>query len=889
MEKAAKDAHKTIAIIDGNSLMHRAFHAVPPYMTAPDGVPTNAVFGFMQMLIKLIETFSVWGIYVCFDKGKPRARMEILPQYKANRPPQDESLHVQFPLVKDLLAALSIPVVELEGWEGDDLLGTIAKRAASQNMYSLLFTGDRDMYQLSDEYVKIVTTKKGMSEVAIMDPEAVEDLYAGITPELIPDFYGLKGDSSDNIPGVPGVGPKKAAALIQEFGSLEEVLAHADEIPGKMGENIREHKEDALLSRKVATIQCDAPVELDFAACQFPNFDEQKATEAFARLAFNTIEKRFFVATNTDVSHNVTCADSSLEQLKLPQALENDAAQKELERVLHTSEWVGVGFGQLDTPQLFVDNDVLYVQTAHSLLKFYGNESKAVLARLVEVQQVSAIDIKQLLHVLVPVDSDVPSAIDVNTLAASNFFDCSIAAYLLNSSLGTYDAASLAERYLSASLDKKTNIAAATAHIAFELREPLKKLLEENGSMTCFEQIEMPLVLVLVAMERRGLEIDKTVLYEQTQELTQELSRVEAAIYAEAGEEFNIGSPEQLSHVLFDVLHLPHEGLKRTKKGFISTNAQVLDKLAKDHKIVQNILAWREISKIITTYLEPLPQVTLSDGRVHTTFNQTVTTTGRLSSSNPNLQNIPVKSELGKRVRKAFTVSKKHFFLAADYSQIELRLLAHLSQDAELISAFNNGKDFHTETAARVFNISPNSVSAEARRHAKAVNFGIVYGQQAFGLAKALDIPLKEAQAMIDAYYNAYPAVRAYLDRIVSQAHREGFAETMYGRRRLLPELAAQNRMLKAAGEREAMNLPMQGSAADIIKLAMIAVEQALHQGKYRTKLILQIHDELDLEVPEDELDDIIALVRANMESVVDLSVPLAVDISYGANWAEAK
>lgn len=885
-----KNTRPTIAVIDGNSLMHRAYHAVPPYMTAPDGRPTNAAFGFMQMFVKLIETFSVWGVIVCFDKGKPRARMELLPSYKANRPPQDEALHQQFPMIKELLAALSIPVVELEGWEGDDLLGTIAKKGAKQGFDFLLFTGDRDMYQLSDEHIKIVNTKKGLSDVAIMDPAAVKDLYAGITPELVPDFYGLKGDSSDNIPGVPGIGPKKAAALIQEYGSLKEVLAHAKDIKGKMGENIQAHAQDALLSKKVATILCDAPIELDIRDSEFPNFDQAVAQEAFQKLAFTLIEKRFFAATGTTFSHAPNKPSSlEAETVQVGEVISGKEAEKELERAIAAQTWLGVSFEEKEVLTLIEPSEVLFVKTDQALCAFEGTQAKEMLAHIVRKGRLSALGVKELLHVLCPANTALPKKISVLELEPSRLFDASIAAYLLNSSVTEYSAEMLARNYLHKGIELEEASAQEEAVIAYELTEPLTELLEKNGSKPCFDEIEMPLVLVLSAMERGGLFVDKAVLADQTRSISKKVDKLKEEIFSEAGESFNIASPSQLSRILFDVLMLPHEGMKRTKKGFISTNATLLEDLAKNYSIVRNVLLWREYTKIITTYLETLPDAIASDGRIHTTFNQTVTTTGRLSSSNPNLQNIPVKSDLGRAVREAFVVKPDHYFLAADYSQIELRLLAHLSGDAGLIEAFKQGSDFHSQTAAKVFGVAPEDVTPEQRRRAKAVNFGIVYGQQAFGLSRVLSISNKEAQAMIDAYYLAYPAVRTYLDTTVQEAKRLGFAETMYGRRRLLPELRATNRMVVAAGEREAMNLPMQGSAADIIKLAMISVERRLHKENCQAKLLLQIHDELDFEVPQDELETVSKLVQEEMEGVVELLVPLVASISYGRTWAEAK
>ena len=884
---------RTIAVIDGNSLMHRAFHAIMQPMSAPDGRATNALFGFFNMFIKLVESFSPDGVICAFDKGKPAMRMEMLPQYKAQRPPMDPHLREQFPMVKELLAALDVPVVELEGWEGDDILGTVAKMGADEGYEMLLFTGDRDMYQLVNDRIKVVSTKKGVSDVAIMTPESVDDLYHGIRPELVPDFYGLKGDTSDNIPGVPGIGPKRAADLITQYGSLDEVIAHADEIKGKMGENLRAHVDDALVSREVARIRCDAPIELDLDDARFPTFDPQEVMDAFSALGFTGMTRRLVRLGGEDVS---VSAAQTLEVKLLDEA----AAAEALEAALRAGAFVGVSVeeatekkGQLSLEALMVPERAIWVAMPEGVGRFAGIAMKDALVRLFTQGRLAAADVKALLHEVCPADSSKPCLVEAAEVAPERIFDTSVAAYLLDSDRSSYDVEGLAQRYLSAALPEATDAlppAAIHAAALLPLREALAKALAEDGSLALFDEVEMPLLPVLAAMEREGLAIDTDVLAAQSAELGEEIQGMVSRIHEAAGETFNIDSPMQLSHVLFDTLGLPTYGLKKTQRGYYSTNAKVLEDLAKTSPIVADVLEYRERAKIRNTYLEALPALVAGDGRIHTTFNQTVAATGRLSSSDPNLQNIPTRSELGHRVRQAFAVAPGNVFLAVDYSQIELRLLAHLSGDENLIAAFNEGADFHAATAARTFGVPVEEVTPELRSRAKAVNFGIVYGQQAFGLAQSLKIGRAEAQEMIDRYYEAYPGVREYLDECVRLAHERGWAVTMYGRKRHIKEFApGANRNLIAYGERTAMNHPMQGTAADIIKIAMIRVARRMREEGFSAKMVLQIHDELDFEVAEAEREALTELVVETMEGVAELSVPLIADASYGRTWAEAK
>lgn len=914
------DKRRTFAVIDGNSLMHRAFHAVPPTMNAPDGRPTNAIFGFLNMFLKMIDAFNPDGVVVAFDKGKPRVRMEMLPQYKAQRPPMDPDLHAQFPMIKELLTALNVPILQSEGWEGDDILGTMARLGEQAGCDMLLVTGDRDMYQLVTEHVNVVSTRKGLSDVAIMTPESVDDLYHGITPALVPDFYGLKGDTSDNIPGVPGIGPKKASALIAQYGSLDEVIAHADEVKGKMGENLRAHIDDALLSRKVATIRTDAPVELDFETTSFPAFSADEVSAALGTLGITAMQNRFLALIGGE--GGAAAASSVFEMPAMVRAAAGDAdalgaVAAEVSRAIGAGEWVAaVVDDDKEEGALFGLTRTLWLATSKGLFALEEGDSGAaaevkgfnfvhgviagVLARLFMEGRVASPDMKALLHELSPIDSSEPELMDPLAVASTRIFDTVVAAYLLDSDRSEFDEAYLADTYLQMALPAARGAegagedapapAARTAALTLALVAPLRECMARENAANVFDGIEMPLVPVLAKMERAGMLVDPDRLHSLSEGLATQIAEVERSIRDLAGDEtFNIGSPMQLSHVLFDVMGLPTKGLKKTKRGYYSTNAKVLSDLARDHEIVRLILDWREKSKIKSTYLDTLGPLRRGDGRVHTTYNQTITATGRLSSSDPNLQNIPTRSELGRTVKTAFSAGEGSVFLAVDYSQIELRLLAHLSCDEHLVRAFNEGEDFHAETAARVFGVPVSEVTPDLRSRAKAVNFGIVYGQQAYGLSQSLHISMAEARDMIDRYYEAYPGVRTFLDNVVARAKQTGYAETMYGRRRHIPELKAKNPQLRGFGERTAMNHPMQGTAADIIKIAMARVSRRLEEEGFAAHMILQVHDELDFECPVDEVERLTAMVREVMEHVVDLRVPLIAEASTGITWADAK
>ena len=769
------------------------------------------------------------------------------------------------------------------------------------------------------EHVNVVSTRKGLSDVAIMTPESVDDLYHGITPALVPDFYGLKGDTSDNIPGVPGIGPKKASALIAQYGSLDEVIAHADEVKGKMGENLRAHIDDALLSRKVATIRTDAPVELDFEATSFPAFSADEVSAALGTLGITAMQNRFLALIGGESG---AAAASTFEIPAVLRAAAGDAdalgsVAAEVSRAIDAGEWVAaVVDDDKEEGALFGLTRTLWLATSKGLFALEEGDSGAaaevedfnfvhgviagVLARLFMEGRVASPDMKTLLHELSPIDSSEPELMDPLSADSTRIFDTVVAAYLLDSDRSEFDEAYLADTYLQMALPAARGAegagenapvpAARTAALTLALVAPLRECMARENAANVFDGIEMPLVPVLAKMERAGMLVDPDRLRSLSEGLATQITEVERSIRDLAGDEtFNIGSPMQLSHVLFDVMGLPTKGLKKTKRGYYSTNAKVLSDLARDHEIVRLILDWREKSKIKSTYLDTLGPLRRGDGRVHTTYNQTITATGRLSSSDPNLQNIPTRSELGRTVKTAFSAGEGSVFLAVDYSQIELRLLAHLSGDEHLVRAFNEGEDFHAETAARVFGVQVSEVTPDLRSRAKAVNFGIVYGQQAYGLSQSLHISMAEARDMIDRYYEAYPGVRTFLDNVVARAKQTGYAETMYGRRRHIPELKAKNPQLRGFGERTAMNHPMQGTAADIIKIAMARVSRRLEEEGFAAHMILQVHDELDFECPVDEVERLTAMVRDVMEHVVDLRVPLIAEASTGITWADAK
>ena len=872
---------KKIAVIDGNSLMHRAYHAVPQTMNAPDGRPTNAVFGFIAMLLKFIDIASPDALICAFDAGRPAFRMEALEQYKSQRPPMDDDLKVQFPIIEELLEAMNVPVVRIKGWEGDDVLGTIAARDEELGYETLLVTGDKDAYQLATDMTRIVTTKKGITDVAIYGPAEVLERY-GVRPDQFIDFLGLKGDSSDNIPGVPGIGDKTAAKLLQTYGSLEGIYEHVDDLKGKQKEKIVDNKDMAFLSRDVATIVRDLDFPLDLEACSFPSFDSEKVTEAFKGVQFNA-----------HLGRVLKLVGKELEKKAAPLAVEPVVSGSEAHALVDAAvargETVGVAFIEPEQVSLFNAGLHCAVNTSEGTALFEDDEGREAFARIVRAGSFAALDVKREVHRVYPADTAKIALVEDAELMSMRAFDLGLAGYVLNSSVSEYSYDALLDAYCGGVLPEakdEAGGAAAQAAAARMLVKPLTDALGRDESKRAYFDIDLPLVAVLAIVERTGAAVDCDRLAELGATTQAELDELRARIVEMAGEEFNLDSPKQLGHILFEVLGL--RTLKKNQRGY-STDAAVLKELSNDHEMPALVLRYRELAKIKSTYIDALPRMRADDGRVHTSFNETVTTTGRLSSSEPNLQNIPVRTEFGRQIRECFVpLEEGHAFLSADYSQIELRLLAHLSNDEHLVAAFCSGADFHAATASRVFGLPVEDVSPELRSRAKAVNFGIVYGQQAFGLSQSLGIPFGEAKEMIERYFEAYPGVRAYLDRTIAEAKEKGYAETMFGRKRHIPELKAANATQRGFGERTAMNHPMQGSAADIIKLAMTEVQRRIMERGFEAKLLLQVHDELDFSVPEGEIEELSAIVKDVMEHIVDLRVPLDVDVSYADNWAEA-
>ena len=775
-------------------------------------------------------------------------------------------------------------MVKVQGWEGDDILGTVAARGEAAGYNVLLVTGDKDACQLVTEKTHVVSTKKGVSDIVMYDPEAVREKY-GVGPDLIPDYLGLMGDSSDNIPGVPGIGPKNAAKLLQEFGSMEGIYDNLDKLKGKQLENIRDNKEAAFLSRTIATIVRDLDFELDLDDVAFPAYSADVVQDAFSKLGMRSHLPKVLALIGSKPAAEAPVELKWDEYTQGAGAL--DVARKLVSEATEKLP-VGIAFAAAEQESLFEPGLTVAVAGKSGAALLEGDEALDLLADVVRTTPFACVNAKAVLQFLFPHDSSCDARVNEDELLSAQFFDCSLAAYVLQSSTETYTASSLAEAYLGGSLPEAKNDAdalVAEALVAHALVAPLGKALDADETRSVFETIDSPLIPVLVYMERIGAALDDKQLAQLGKSTQKDLDALVADIYKSAGEEFNIDSPKQVGHILFEVLGLPP--LKKTQRGY-STDAKVLNELADQHELPGLILHYRELAKIKSTYIDALPKLLAGDKRLHTSFNITVTTTGRLSSSDPNLQNIPVRTDFGRQIRECFVPLRKgDVFMSADYSQIELRLLAHLSGDEHLIAAFKSGEDFHAETAARVFDVPVEEVTPQLRSRAKAVNFGIVYGQQAYGLSQSLQIGFAEAQDMIDRYFDAYPGVRAYLDKVVADAHKTGFATTMFGRKRHIPELRAGGPQ-RAFGERTAMNHPMQGSAADIIKMAMVEACRRLRAEYPEALLMLQVHDELDLSVPKDQVEGVASLLRDVMENVAELKVPLVVDVSSGKNWAEA-
>jgi len=874
-------------ILDGNSLIYRAFYAIP-VLTTGEGIFTNAVYGFVNMLLKIINDEKPQCVAVAFDKGKITFRNEQFEQYKGHRKPTPDELRPQFALAKEVLAAMNIPVYELEGFEADDLIGTLTQRAEHQGFYNLIITGDRDTLQLISAKTEVLLTKKGISETEKYDLAKVEERY-GLTPEQVIDLKGLMGDTSDNIPGVPGVGEKTGLKLIQEYGSIEQLYENLESLSPKMKNKLEANREMAFLSKKLATIVRDVPYEIDLSHCQYCEPDYEALLALFRKLEFRTLiksvtEKMKIDAKDTGSTASITGITGDYKQLSLVDGLDK------LTEELDTGE-ISIYYELSNPDPMLAELTGLGWSVRPGQAWYVGTVSGNQTSLFEEVENISSLaaligarfGLKKYCHdgkkLLVALDRYGIrwESIDQDTM---------LAAYLLNPTAQAQDQADLSAKYLGRNFvpgDGPLD-ACSRADITVSVQKTLVDQLAENGMDLLYFEVELPLIRILADMEIAGVKVDLGQLKAMSNELAGKLEVITSEIYKLAGEEFNINSTKQLGYIFFEKLNLPV--IKKTKTGY-STDVEVLETLAEEHEIAAKIVEYRQLAKLKSTYVDGLAGlVNPRTGKIHTTFNQTVTATGRLSSTEPNLQNIPARLEEGRRIRKFFVPSQSgHLLVSADYSQIELRVLAHVSEDENFIKAFREGEDIHTHTASEVFGVPDEDVTKEMRDRAKAVNFGIVYGISDFGLARNIKATRKEAKTYIDGYFRRYPGIRVYMDAVVAAAREQGYVSTILNRRRYLPDIFSPNHNVRSFGERTAINTPIQGSAADIIKLAMVEVDRQLREKGLKTKMLLQVHDELIFEVPEEELEVVIPLIRDCMENAVTLKVPLVVDMKKGANW----
>jgi DNA polymerase-1 len=870
---------KKLILIDGNSLIYRAFYALPQTLATSAGQITNAVYGFTSMLVKLLETEKPSHMAVAFDRPEPTFRHAEYTEYKAHRIRMPDELQSQFPIVKEILQAMRIPTYELQGFEADDVLAALAKRAEAEGYEVIIVTGDRDALQLISPRVKTMATRTGITDTVVYDREKVIERY-GIPPEKIPDFLGLKGDVSDNIPGIPGIGDKIASKLVQQYGSVEEVVAHAEEIPAKkIREALLSHGEQAKMSKGLAVLKTDLPLDIDLDESHLREWNEEELKELFTSLEFNTLLKRLF----PQDEKTVEAEELELKILRVQNTAEGDELLENLSR----SKMLALAVvDSMETPADCGFRGLAIAREPGSCYYLSGDGPlEGFLQRIGAI--LGSTEVEKTAYAAKPLCICLTmSGLGIESLS----FDPAIAAYLLDSTKGDYPLSYLAEKYLGLTVseaEEEERAACQRAALSLKLREKLEPALQEKELWHLFRDLEMPLMMVLARMEMAGVGVDVEHLRKLGEEIEEGIARLTEEISILAGHEFNLNSPQQLSTVLFKELGLIPR--KKTKTG-LATGAEVLNEMLDEHPIIQKILQHRELSKLRSTYVFALPRlVNAKTGRLHTTFNQTVTSTGRLSSSNPNLQNIPIRTELGREIRKAFIPAQgSDELLIADYSQIELRLLAYLSQDENLLAAFESGQDIHQTTAAEVFGVSPEAVTPEMRRRAKVINFGILYGMTAFGLAKNLGTSDEEAQEYIDNYFARYPRVQKFTNGCIQEAHEKGYTTTILKRRRDLPELKSKSYRVRQFGERLAVNTPLQGSAADIIKLAMLKMDAELRQRNLTTRMVLQVHDELVFEVPPQEKEEVTGLVREVMENVFP-PVKLNVEIKVGPNWNDVR
>lgn len=896
-----------MVIIDGNSLVNRAFYALPP-LTTKEGLPTNAVYGFLTMLFKIFEEQHPDYISVAFDRKEATFRHREYEGYKAQRKGMPEELAQQMPVLKDVLDTLMINRVEIEGYEADDIIGTLSRYGEGKGIEVLVVTGDRDALQLVSSGVKVVYTKRGVSEFELYDLDSIEKIY-GLMPEKLVDLKGLMGDKSDNIPGVPGVGEKTALKLLHEFGSLEQVLGRLDELPeGRIKQNLVENAHQAALSKKLAAIHRDIPIDIDLNKCRRIAPDPDSVLAKFSQLEFNSLFERAskllagdkgMPAEHTASPGGVCECVSTLEELeKVLEAIKEGSALA-IEIVVSTDDYID--FEVYGISLAWNERQGVYIPLMHS---GYSLDKDAVFERIKPIMENEKIE-KYGHHL----KQDI-IALKQQNIAMKNYrFDSEVFAYLLDPAASSYQLEKVAFKYLGVNIGgledlvgkgrsavkfSELEMEKVCEHIAFRtesifrLRTVMENEIKNMGMERLAYDIELPLIEILADMELYGIKVDRKALVEYSEKLQSSIDGLTEEVYSLAGEKFNINSTRQLGEVLFNRLGLPP--IKKTKTGY-STDAEVLEQLKERHPIVEKILEYRQLVKLKSTYADGLLKaINERTGRVHSSFRQTVTATGRISSTEPNLQNIPIRLELGRDIRRVFVPGDGDFvFVDADYSQIELRVLAHISGDKNLIDAFRENRDIHTQTATQVFGVEPDKVTPSMRSSAKAVNFGIIYGISDYGLSQNLKIPRKKAAGYIQRYFAEYSGVKKYMDEIVREGHEKGMVKTILGRIRYLPELKSGNRNLRSFGERMAMNTPIQGSAADIIKLAMIKVHKGLKEKTLKSRLILQVHDELIIEAYRDEVEEVKALLKSCMEEAVELRVPLRADMGVGENWYEAK
>ncbi|MBN1068584.1 DNA polymerase I [Clostridium botulinum] len=870
---------KRLLILDSNSLMNRAFYALPP-LTNDDGVNTNAIYGFTNMLFKMKDEINPDNIIATFDKKSPTFRHKEYSEYKAGRKKMPPELGEQFPIIKELLKYMGIKTFEIDGFEADDIIGTISKFGEENDMEVYIVTGDKDALQLASEKTKVVITKKGVTETAIYDYKAFMDEFE-ITPTQFIDVKGLMGDKSDNIPGVPGVGEKTAFKLIKEYGTLEDVLKHIPEISGKkLKENLENNMEQAIFSKKLATIMREVPLDINLSDIE--NADEVNLTE-LKKLSKNLKLKS--VLSKYDLDNN----EAELQEI----------ANIEISKIETIEEMEEVLLSIKDRSYiLFTLNDASKYSTIELEYLILGEEGRS---HVIDFKLVSMSNREKALNLLRTFmeDETVKKVIhdSKNLITFLNKydidiqgfdFDTAIAAYLIDSSKANYEVFDLINRFLEKDIKSDCDdLKAICSSYLTKLYEKLKERLHKEDMDELYYKVEHPLIYVLSSMESIGFKINKDKLEELRIKFKEQIEKTEKEIYELADEEFNVSSPKQLGKILFEKLDLPV--IKKTKTGY-STNQEVLEKLIDKHPIITKVMYYRQITKINSTYVEGLKNVIDIDGCIHSNFNQTVTTTGRLSSTEPNLQNIPIKYEIGKEIRKVFIPQESDdILISCDYSQIELRVLAHVADDKNMIDAFEHHSDIHTKTASEVFKVPVDEVTSTMRSNAKAVNFGIVYGISDFSLAQDLKITKKEAAEYMAIYFERYPKIKEYLNYVSEYAKEKGYVLTILNRRRFIPEIKSSNKIVKALGERLAMNAPIQGSAADIIKLAMVNVYNKLREKNLNSELILQVHDELILNVKKDEFDIVKQLVIEEMEKAIKLNVALDVDLKYGYTWYDAK